>query len=231
MLGEIKHACNAQTCRAGCETGWRRPDCRPFAAVGCTRRATAPALVLPVDQAEELFNADAGPEAPRFLELLALLVGQRQGDPGMIVAITIRADRYEPLQIAPELATGATVLCSTNSSPCRLPATRRSISGSSPTRHQIGRRLTDEPALVDRLLADTREGADALPLLALTLERLYTTSAATATSLRPSTRRWAAWPRWCSTRSTSCCSADPAQRQAQLDTCTMRSSVAGHHRP
>ena len=31
----------------------------------------APTLVLPVDQAEELFNADAGPEAPRFLELLA----------------------------------------------------------------------------------------------------------------------------------------------------------------
>ena len=34
----------------------------------------APTLVLPVDQAEELFNADAGPEAPRFLELLAALV-------------------------------------------------------------------------------------------------------------------------------------------------------------
>ena len=34
----------------------------------------APTLVLPVDQAEELFNADAGPEAPRFLELLASLV-------------------------------------------------------------------------------------------------------------------------------------------------------------
>ena len=36
-----------------------------------------------------------------------------------------------------------------------------------------GRRLTIEPALVERLLADTAEGADALPLLALTLERLY----------------------------------------------------------
>ena len=30
-----------------------------------------------------------------------------------------------------------------------------------------------EPALVERLLAETAEGADALPLLALTLERLY----------------------------------------------------------
>jgi len=36
-----------------------------------------------------------------------------------------------------------------------------------------GRRLTVEPALVDQLLGETAEGADALPLLALTLERLY----------------------------------------------------------
>ena len=35
------------------------------------------------------------------------------------------------------------------------------------------RRLLIEPALVDRLLAETAEGADALPLLALSLERLY----------------------------------------------------------
>ena len=65
----------------------------------------APTLVLPVDQAEELFNADAGPEAPRFLELLAALVQHEAGvTPALIVAVTIRADRYEPLQIAPELA-------------------------------------------------------------------------------------------------------------------------------
>ena len=47
----------------------------------------APTLVLPVDQAEELFNADAGPEAPRFLELLAALVQHEAGvTPAMIVA-------------------------------------------------------------------------------------------------------------------------------------------------
>ena len=39
----------------------------------------APTLVLPVDQAEELFNADAGPQAPRFLELVAALVSMRRG--------------------------------------------------------------------------------------------------------------------------------------------------------
>ena len=36
-----------------------------------------------------------------------------------------------------------------------------------------GRRLSVEPALVQRLLADTAESADALPLLALTLQRLH----------------------------------------------------------
>ena len=61
--------------------------------------------MLPVDQAEELFNADAGPEAPCFLELLAALVQHEAGViPALMVAVTIRADRYEPLQIAPELA-------------------------------------------------------------------------------------------------------------------------------
>ena len=71
----------------------------------------APTLVLPVDQAEELFTADAGPEAPRFLELLAALVQHEAGvTPAMIVAVTIRADRYEPLQIAPELAGVETAL-------------------------------------------------------------------------------------------------------------------------
>ena len=52
-----------------------------------------------------LFSADAGPEAPRFLQLLAALVRREAGvTPAMIMALTIRADRYEPLQIDPELA-------------------------------------------------------------------------------------------------------------------------------
>ena len=33
-----------------------------------------PTVILPVDQAEELFSADAGPQAQRFLTLLASLV-------------------------------------------------------------------------------------------------------------------------------------------------------------
>ena len=87
----------------------------------------APTLVLPVDQAEELFNADAGPEAPRFLELLAALVEHEAGvTPAMIVALTIRADRYEPLQIAPRTGRGRDARCLTNSNRCPPPDTSRS---------------------------------------------------------------------------------------------------------
>jgi hypothetical protein len=42
-----------------------------------------------------------------------------------------------------------------------------------------GRPLEIEPALVDRLLAESGQGADTLPLLALTLARLYRTTATT----------------------------------------------------
>ena len=59
---------------SGCGAGWRSPAGRPRPAAGSGRRAARPTLVLPVDQAEELFTADAGPEAPRFLELLAAVV-------------------------------------------------------------------------------------------------------------------------------------------------------------
>jgi len=47
------------------------------------------------------------------------------------------------------------------------------ITGPARRASAAGRRLLIEPALVDRLLAETAKGADALPLLALTLERLY----------------------------------------------------------
>ena len=141
----------------------------------------APTLVLPVDQAEELFNADAGPEAPRFLELLAALVQHEAGvTPAMIVAVTIRADRYEPLQIAPELA-GVQTAVFDELKPMPPAGYTEVITGPARRATAAGRRLSIEPALVERLLAETAEGADALPLLALTLERLYRDFGATAT--------------------------------------------------
>ena len=105
MLGEIKSACQPEHVeRLG---GWLE-EARAAARarlLDVPADQPAPTLVLPVDQAEELFNADAGPEAPRFLQLLAALVQREAGvTPVMIAAVTIRADRCEPMQIAPELA-------------------------------------------------------------------------------------------------------------------------------
>ncbi len=105
MLGEIKNACHPE--RVHQLEGWLE-EARQVARarlLDLPADQAAPTLVLPVDQGEELFNVDAGPEAPRFLELLAVLVQGLAGlTPSMIVALTIRADRYEPLQLAPQLA-------------------------------------------------------------------------------------------------------------------------------
>ena len=74
MLGEIKNACHPEQVER--LRGWLA-EARQVARARLLDVAAdqpAPTLVLPLDQAEELFNADAGPEAPRFLELLAALV-------------------------------------------------------------------------------------------------------------------------------------------------------------
>ena len=104
-LGDIEIACTTdpaavRTLLAECRhaAAQRVPDAGPD--------APPPTLVLPLDQAEELFTADAGPEAAAFLRLIAELAqpdadGQRLG---LIVAGTIRTDRYEVMQTAPQLA-------------------------------------------------------------------------------------------------------------------------------
>ena len=93
--------------------------------------------------------------------------------PAMIVAATIRADRYEPLQTAPQLAGLQQRGVRRTQTDAARPGSRRSSPARPGAPPHAGRRLSVEPALVDRLLAETAEGADALPLLALTLERLY----------------------------------------------------------
>ena len=92
--------------------------------------------------------------------------------PAMIVALTIRADRYEPLQIAPQLGEVKTAVFD-DLRPLPPAGYADVITGPARRASAAGRRLSIEPALVERLLAETAESADALPLLALTLERLY----------------------------------------------------------
>ncbi|MCU1548874.1 MAG: hypothetical protein JWO29_1825 [Arthrobacter sp.] len=175
-LGEIKAACTSGD--AGRLQGWlaearQTARARLIDVVDIADEAPAPTLILPLDQAEELFSADAGPEAPRFLELLIRLLHQEEGTtPSMIVAGTIRADFYEVFQTAPELAELKSVVFD-ELKPMPVARFREVILGPAARATEAGRPLQLQPALVDRLLEESVQGADTLPLLSLTLARLY----------------------------------------------------------
>ena len=139
----------------------------------------APTLLLPLDQAEELFSADAGEQAEQFLELAANLIGRLNAtETGLIVAATIRTDSYEAMQNHPALD-GVGTLLFNELKP--MPATQfeRVISGPAARATEAGDRLTVAADLIQQLIADAAEGADTLPLLALTMARLYTDYAST----------------------------------------------------
>ncbi|MDH2414454.1 TIR domain-containing protein [Nocardioides sp. CER19] len=136
-------------------------------------RTTLPTVILPVDQAEELFSADAGPEAKRFLTLLASLVNH--GDVtsrGVVVACTIRTDFYGSLQSAPELSRLKSVVFD-ELRPMPPANFKEVIVGPAQRATKAGRPLNVQTDLVERLQRDSAHGADSLPLLSLTLALLY----------------------------------------------------------
>jgi WD40 repeat protein len=181
-LGEIKKACLAG--KADRLRDWLL-EARHAAAkrtLSTPGEHSAPTLLLPVDQAEELFSADAGREATLFLELIGQLAGG-----GLIVAITIRSDLYEPLQTAAELADVGSVLFD-DLKPMPRTQFKEVITGPAIRATAGGHRLTVEPALVNQLLEDCTEGADTLPLLALTLARLFEDYAGDGTLTLPDYR-------------------------------------------
>lgn len=145
-----------------------------------THDSTAkPALILPLDQAEELFSAEAGAEAVMLLALIRdLLAPAAESSPALrlIVAATIRTDRYEAMQTAEELSGVETVLFN-DLKPMRPARFRQVIEGPARRSTEAGRPLSVESQLVDRLLDDAAaritEGGDTLPLLSGTLSRLY----------------------------------------------------------
>jgi Novel STAND NTPase 1/TIR domain len=218
VLGEIKNACLASEVER--LRGWLE-EARQVARARLLDVAAAqpaPTLVLPVDQGEELFNADAGPQAASFLELLASLVEHEAGvAPAMIVAVTIRADRYEPLQIAPELA-GVHAREYGELKPMPPAGYAEVITGPARRASAAGRRLTVELALVERLLAETAQGADALPLLALTLERLYRDFGERGDLSVAEYESMGGMAQVVQTEVDKLLAADPDQRQADLDT-------------
>lgn len=137
--------------------------------------APAPALVLPIDQSEELFHSSGRIEGPAFLSLLGrlLLLDQTR----IVALVTIRSDSYDLLQRARELedirheAFSLPPLARGN----YVDVIRRPLEILN--RHLINssRSLKFDPAIIERLTATLDEGAgrDALPLLAFTLARLY----------------------------------------------------------
>ena len=217
LLGEIKNACHPEHVER--LRGW-------LAAARQAARARlldvpadqpAPTLVLPLDQGEELFSADAGPQAPQFLQILAALLRREAGiTPGLIVAVTIRADRYEPLQTAPELA-GIQSVVFDQLKPMPAAGYTEVITGPARRATAAGRRLIVQPALVERLLADSAEGADALPLLALTLERLYHDFGADGELSVADYEAMGGMATVVQTEVDTLLGGDPDQRQAQLE--------------
>ncbi|MDD5321857.1 MAG: TIR domain-containing protein [Methylococcales bacterium] len=137
-----------------------------------------PTLVIPIDQAEELFSADGHEEATAFLTLLSHLLSppvtqaaqHRSVRNQVIFLMAIRSESYGHLQSEPQLAYVKKVPF--DLSPLTITEYKAVIEGPAARATLAGRKLTIDPELKDALLRDT-VGADALPLLAFTLERLF----------------------------------------------------------
>jgi WD40 repeat protein len=171
-LGEIKTACLHDASRvAALLDEMRATATKRLVDAGHDR--AAPTLILPLDQAEELFSADASAEADQFLALIAELIrGLNSGEGGLILAVTIRTDRYEEMQKHPALDRIGTEIFS-ELKPMPAGHFSQVITEPAARARRAGQQLTFDPNLVNQLLADATEGADTLPLLALTLARLY----------------------------------------------------------
>jgi hypothetical protein len=140
--------------------------------VGLGEDSADPVIVLPLDQAEELFNPDGGAEAGRFLDILAAVLGPGAGPPSrrFVVIATMRSDRYELLQSERRLEPiGRDLFDLPPISPAEF---KTVIEGPARRLREAGRNFYIDPALTEQLIADA-QGADALPLLGFTLERLY----------------------------------------------------------
>jgi hypothetical protein len=170
LLVELRTATATRLGAAGPGTGPAEDD---------EEQGWAPTLVLPLDQAEELFSADAGEQGDQFLRLIADVLGRMNAvEVGLIVAATIRTDRYEAMQNHPALDGLGTVLFD-QLKPMPPAEFRQVITGPATRAGEAGHRLSIAPDLVAALLADAASGADTLPLLALTLSRLYIDYAST----------------------------------------------------
>jgi WD40 repeat protein len=121
-----------------------------------------PTVVIPIDQAEELFSAE-NEDAARSLDTLAAII---RADQNVILIVTIRSDAFSRLQNDPRLFEVPRLPFDLPAIP--LGAFKEVIEGPARLAQPP---VTVDPDLVDRLLRDL-DSEDALPLLAFTLERL-----------------------------------------------------------
>ncbi|MEQ9316834.1 MAG: TIR domain-containing protein, partial [Henriciella sp.] len=125
--------------------------------------APVPSVVLSIDQGEELMSGEDGAESDRFLRIINKLITDI---PELIVIVAIRSDEYPQLQNDERFPQDE--LRPFNLSAMGPAGLARVISGPA---NRVG--LVVDPQL-HSLLTQESSGADALPLLAFTLERLYT---------------------------------------------------------
>lgn len=216
-LGEIKGACAAGDLDA--VAGWLS-EIRAVAAQRLLDRGgeagAAPTLVLPLDQAEELFSADAGEQAHVFLDLVAGLAQRiNSSEIGLVVAATIRTDRYEVMQTHPALA-GVGSMLFDELKPMPPTQFKEVITGPAQRASEGGANLRVSPDLVERLLSDAGEGADTLPMLALTMSRLYADYGSTGELTLSHYESLGGIRRVVQTEIDEVLATDPARRAAQL---------------
>ncbi|MGH8568954.1 MAG: hypothetical protein ACREXU_13305, partial [Gammaproteobacteria bacterium] len=135
---------------------------RAAAAAALLDGGARPTIVIPIDQGEELFNREGRAESEHFLAVLGGLLATPGGP---IAAIAIRTDVYPLLQAERRIGDG--LHQPFNLAPMPPDRFRAVIEGPA-ARAEVQL----EPALTDALVRDA-SGADVLPLLAFTIERLH----------------------------------------------------------
>ena len=176
--------------RAGIRTTLHKPDglqallkeLQALAQHSLRPEAEPPTILISIDQGEELFSTEGRKEIEAFLsQLQDLLLPAMREQPNPspeprtlahppVVLIAIRSDSYEGVQTEPKLQGIKRAIFDLQ--PLARDEYKMVIEGPAKRTTEIGQQLTVEPALTEQLLKDA-EGADALPLLAFTLERLF----------------------------------------------------------
>ena len=136
-------------------------------------------MIVPIDQAEELFGSDGQDEARQFLGYVEGL--RKHLSPAdspvidsrrlrVLFVLTIRSDSLPKLQAHAALQAMSPVLFSLPAMP--VSEFKAVIEGPAKRHTATVKPLVIAPQLTEQLVVDA-QGADALPLLALTLEWLY----------------------------------------------------------